>query len=195
RAFVTQLLSLITPRQRGKIGFNIGGAADAQSKQRLALPPLVIDADGLNHLAEIPTWWEHLPAGRAVLTPHPGEMRRLLKADEMPGDPVDAAEQSAKAWGQIVVLKGATTVVASPDGRSALLDGGNAALASAGTGDVLAGVICGLLAQGLAPYEAAISGVYLHSAAGRILRDDMGDAGTLASDLLVRLPLAIRALR
>jgi NAD(P)H-hydrate epimerase len=74
-------------------------------------------------------------------------------------------------------------------------DGGNAALATAGTGDVLAGAITGLLAQGLAPFDAAVLGVYLHSAAGRLIRADLGDAGTIASDLLPRLPLAIRDLK
>jgi NAD(P)H-hydrate epimerase len=122
-------------------------------------------------------------------------MKRLLKVEELDSDRAKVAEEAAAQWGQIVVLKGATTVVAEPSGRSTLNDGGNAALATAGTGDVLAGAIAGLLAQGLAPFEAASLGVYLHSAAGQIVRADMGDAGTLASDLLPRLPLAIKALK
>lgn len=193
--FFTQLLGLHAPKQRGHIGFRLGSAPEQAEQKPVELPPLVIDADGLNLLAQVEQWWERLPAGRAVLTPHPGEMKRLLKADELPGDLAEAAAQAAAQWGQVVVLKGATTVVASPDGRSALLDGGNAALATAGTGDVLAGAIVGLLAQGLAPFDAAVAGVYLHSAAGRALRDELGDAGTIASDLLPRLPLAIRMVK
>lgn len=194
QAFLAQLLGLNAPKQRGHIGFRVGAAASAESKERPELPPLVIDADGLNMLAKSESWWEHLPAGRAVLTPHPGEMKRLLQVEELPGDAIDSAEQAAKKWNQIVVLKGATTVVAEPGGRSMVHDGGNAALATAGTGDVLAGAITGLIAQGLNPFDAAVAGVYLHSLAGRLLRDDMGDAGTIASDLIARLPLAIKSL-
>jgi NAD(P)H-hydrate epimerase len=195
KAFLNLLLGLDTPRQRGAIGFRIGTSQEKPSEQRHELPPTVIDADGLNLLSDIENWWQHLPKGHAVLTPHPGEMKRLLKIDELPGDPVQAAAEAAKQWGQIVVLKGATTVVANPEGRTAINDGGNAALATAGTGDVLSGAIAGLLTQGLLPFEAAVAGVYLHSLAGRILRDDMGDAGTIASDLLARLPLAIKSLK
>jgi ADP-dependent NAD(P)H-hydrate dehydratase / NAD(P)H-hydrate epimerase len=95
----------------------------------------------------------------------------------------------------VVVLKGATTIVADPEGRCAIHDGGNAALATAGTGDVLAGAIAGLLAQGLAPFDAAVLGVYLHAAAGQLVRDELGDMGAIASDLLPRLPLAIKSLK
>ena len=130
-----------------------------------------------------------------MLTPHPGEMKRLLGVDELDADHVRVAEHAANTWGQVVVLKGATTIVAEPEGHSAVNDGGNAALATAGTGDVLAGAIAGLLAQGLAPFDAAALGVYLHSAAGRLVSDDLGDMGALASDLLPRLPLAIRNLK
>ena len=196
RAFLERLLGLDSPRHRSHIGFRIGASeAPAAEQQRPELPPTVIDADGLNLLSEIDNWWERLPRGRCVLTPHPGEMKRLLKVEELPGDRVGATEEAATRWGQVVVLKGATTVVAEPEGRSALNDGGNPALATAGTGDVLAGAIAGLLAQGLAPFEAAVLGVYLHSAAGRLVADDLGDAGALASDLLPRLPLAIKGLR
>jgi NAD(P)H-hydrate epimerase len=105
------------------------------------------------------------------------------------------AKEAAMHWQQVVVLKGATTVIADPEGRVRVNDGGNPALATAGTGDVLAGAIAGLLAQGLAPFDAATLGVYLHSAAGRLVRDELGDMGALAGDLLPRLPLAIRALK
>lgn len=198
RHFLERLLGLEAPRQRGHIGFRIGAADDHlkdQSTKSGELPPLVLDADALNILSEIDGWWERLPAGRCLLTPHPKEMQRLLRADEMPGDPAAAAEQAARTWRQVVVLKGATTVVASPEGETALHDGANPALATAGTGDVLSGVIAGLLAQGLAPFDAAVLGVYLHGAAGRLVRDELGDAGVLASDLLPRLPLAIKNLR
>lgn len=196
RKFLERLLGVESPKHRGHIGFRIGPVAEQPAEQpRPELPPTVIDADGLTLLSQIEGWWERLPRGRCVLTPHPGEMKRLLAADQLDGDDVKVAEQAAKAWGQIVVLKGATTVVAGPEGRSAVNDGGNAALATAGTGDVLAGAIAGLLAQGLAPFDAAALGVYLHSAAGRLVRDNLGDMGTIASDLLPRLPLAIKALK
>jgi NAD(P)H-hydrate epimerase len=196
RGFLERLLSLDTPRQRGHIGFRTGtGEEPHADKQRPELPPTVIDADGLNLLSEIDAWWERLARGRFVLTPHPGEMKRLLKTEELDEDRAKAAAEAAERWGQVVVLKGATTVVARPDGRTMLNDGGNAALATAGTGDVLAGAIAGLLAQGIAPFDAAVLGVYLHSAAGRLVRADIGDAGALASDLLPRLPLAIKALK
>jgi NAD(P)H-hydrate epimerase len=196
RHFLERLLSLDVPHHRGQIGFRLGANEDAPAeKQRPALPPTVLDADALNLLSEIESWWERLPRGQCILTPHPGEMRRLLKVEELGEDRAKVAEQAAAQWGQVVVLKGATTVVADPKGRSVLNDGGNPALATAGTGDVLAGAVAGLLAQGLAPFEAAVLGVYLHSAAGQLVRADLGDAGALASDLLPRLPLAIKALR
>jgi NAD(P)H-hydrate epimerase len=196
RAFLERLLGLDQPRARGYIGFRTGPSGDtAAEKQRPELPPMVLDADALNLLSQIEGWWERLPRGRCVLTPHPGEMKRLLKVEELDEDRAKAAEEAAARWGQILVLKGATTVVAEPGGRSALNDGGNAALATAGTGDVLAGAIAGLLAQGLTPFEAATLGVYLHSAAGRLVRAELGDAGALASDLLPRLPLAIKGLK
>ncbi len=141
------------------------------------------------------TIWDRLPHGRCVLTPHPGEMRRLLGVEQIADHPVDVAKDAAARWKQIVVFKGATTVIADPEGRVRVNDGGNPALATAGTGDVLAGAIAGLIAQGLKPFDAAALGVYLHSAAGRMVRDELGDMGALAGDLLPRLPLAIRALK
>ena len=129
-------------------------------------------------------------AAPAVLTPHPGEMGRLLgrPAHEVQEDRKGAAMASAEQWGQVVVLKGAHTVVAAPDGRVALSPFANPALATAGSGDVLAGVIGGLLAQGMERYEAAVTGVYLHGAAAERWSVANGSGGMLASDLLALLP-------
>ena len=102
------------------------------------------------------------------------------------------ATRAAAEWRQIVVLKGAHTIVAAPDGRAAISPYANPLLATAGTGDVLAGAIAGLLAQGMEPFEAAGCGVYLHGLAAEELGEDFGDRGMLASDLLPALPRAIR---
>lgn len=160
------------------------------------LPPAVIDADGLNALATTPRWWERIP-DPAILTPHPGEMARLtgMSTPEVQSDRIRIALESAARWHKIVVLKGAYTVVAFPDGSAMLNPFANAGLASAGTGDVLAGSIAGLLAQGLPPQDAAALGVYLHGLAGERVRARLGDTGMVASDLLPELPLAIKALR
>lgn len=161
-----------------------------------ALPPTVVDADGLNILAVTSGWWEKM--GRdAILTPHPGEMSRLSGSPvgELQQDRVGAAVDAAGRWGKTVVLKGAHTVVAAADGLAMVSPFANPALASAGTGDVLAGAVAGLLAQGLDLQTAAALGVYLHGAAAGIVSDDLGDAGLLASDLLPALPMAIRDIK
>ena len=156
----------------------------------------VVDADALNALAPIDGWSGRLPA-RCILTPHPGEMSRLLGCSvaDVQDDRLGVAVRAAAQWGQTVVLKGAHTVVASPDGRAAISPYANPLLASAGTGDVLAGAIAGLVAQGMEPFEAAACGVYVHGMAGGELRDDLGDRGLLASDLLPMLPRVIRIIR
>lgn len=161
------------------------------------LPPLVIDADGLNILASSTASWQDRIPSTSILTPHPGEMARLTgrsTADIQERREELAAEWSAK-WRKIVVLKGAFTVTAYPDGRSMLSPFAEPAMATAGTGDVLAGAITGLLAQGAAPETAAALGVYLHGMAGRQAASALGDAGMLAGDLLPEIPQAIRALK
>lgn len=160
------------------------------------LPPAVIDADGLNALAQTPRWWECFRQP-AILTPHPGEMARLAAkpVPEVQSDRIGIALQSAALWNKIVVLKGAYTVVAHPDGAAQLCPFANPGLASAGTGDVLAGCIAGLLSQGVPPQDAAPLGAYLHALAGERARRGLGDAGMLASDLLPELPRALKALR
>jgi hydroxyethylthiazole kinase-like uncharacterized protein yjeF len=158
--------------------------------------PWVIDADALNALAQTPGWHEHLPP-QAILTPHPGEMARLCgcATAEVQADRLGLAREKAAAWNAVIVLKGAYTVVAAPDGRAVVLPFANPALATAGSGDVLAGAMVGALAQGLAPFEAAVMGGYLHGLAGELALQELGDAGVVAGDLLIRLPLALRQLK
>ncbi len=197
KEFIRRIFGLEQAKIRARVGFLSGPSATTPSDggKALNLPTTVLDADGLNLLASIEDWPDHLPHGLFIFTPHPGEMRRLLKVDTLPADLVACATDAAQAWGQVVVLKGATTVIANPDGRSVVYNGANPALATAGTGDVLAGAVVGLLAQGLTAFAAAVLAVYLHGAAGARVRDEVGEAGTLASDLLPHLPRAIRALR
>ena len=186
------------------IGCGMGQApATAALLERLLhsgahLPPTVVDADALNYLAasQGESWWERM-ASPAVVTPHPGEMARLSSraTDAVEGDRTSAAIGAAEKWNKVVVLKGAYTVVASPSGHATLSSHANPGLASAGTGDVLAGTIAGLLAQGLSLEDGAALGVHIHAAAGEHVRDEIGDTGMLASDVLSAIPLAIRALR
>ena len=155
--------------------------------------PMVIDADGLNAVAENTEIFSQLRA-RAVITPHPGEMSRLTGTETavIQSDRLMAAREAAAKFGVVVVLKGAGTVIAAPDGRAFVNLTGNAGMASGGMGDVLTGAIGGFLAQGLSALDAAICGVYLHGIAGDLAAEDLGVAGLLASDLLPRLPMAIR---
>lgn len=164
--------------------------------QDIGQSALVLDADALNILASIDQWWTRVPSP-AILTPHPGEMARLTKLSlkEIEADRERVAIEYAGRWGHVVVLKGAFTVIAAPDGRSILLPFANPALAMAGSGDVLAGAIVALRAQGLAAYEAALCGAYLHGAAGEIAHREIGPAGVLAGDLLTRLPQVLQTLR
>lgn len=162
--------------------------------------PLVIDADALFALAQSWKWWTKLAPGTAILTPHPGEMATLcrLTRDEVQSNRIGVAKKHAEDWNQVVVLKGAHTVVAAPDGRVTLIPFATPALATAGTGDVLAGTIVAMLAQRLEPYDAAVVGAYVHGLAGKIAEEEIGEAGVVAGDLLPRLPKAIattRALR
>ncbi|MBI3769035.1 MAG: NAD(P)H-hydrate dehydratase [Deltaproteobacteria bacterium] len=159
--------------------------------------PMVVDADALNCLATAPpdgAWGA--PGRPRIVTPHPGEMARLsgLTTGEVQADRIAAARRLAAARGVIVVLKGARTVVAEPDGRVAINCSGNAGLGSGGTGDVLAGVIGGLLAQGYPAADAARLGVFLHGYAADRVAARRGMIGLLASDVIEELPAATAAL-
>jgi hydroxyethylthiazole kinase-like uncharacterized protein yjeF len=155
--------------------------------------PLLLDADGLNaHAGAL----EALAARSAptVLTPHAGELARLLDTD---GAAVSArrlasAREAARRAHAIVVLKGDDTLIAHPDGRVAVSRGGAAALATAGTGDVLSGVIGAFLAKRMDPFQAACAGVFAHAAAGRLAAREVGDEGVIAGDVIERLPAALR---
>jgi ADP-dependent NAD(P)H-hydrate dehydratase / NAD(P)H-hydrate epimerase len=148
--------------------------------------PLVVDADGLRHLSQIRDWHKKLFAP-AILTPHPGEMSVLtgLSKEEIQNNREEIARQYATEWGHVIVLKGAFTVISSPKGHLTIIPVATPALARAGTGDVLAGLIVGLLAQGLNAYEAAIAGAYIHAHAGLLAAEVYGTtASVLASDVL-----------
>jgi NAD(P)H-hydrate epimerase len=198
--FVHELLGAgLKTRPGTRIGFTAAAdPPDAAEEEDPALPPMVIDADALNALAGSDEWPHWLQDRRAVLTPHPGEMARLLHledAGEVQQQRWETVREAATQWGQIVVLKGAHTVIGFPDGRVVVSPFANPALATAGTGDVLAGLIVGLLAQGVQPDQAAIAGVYLHGLAAEQMRNAENGSGLLAGDLALRIPVAMQALR
>ena len=194
RNFIENLLvgKTSTKKPGGRIGFvQTGGGQSALAP--LSLPPLVVDADGLRFLAKIDGWAKLLPAP-AVLTPHPGEMSALtgLEKEEVQKDRLGVALKYAAQWGHVVVLKGAFTVVAAPDGRAALIPVATSALAHGGTGDVLAGLIVGLRAQGVEAYDSAVAGAWIHAQAGLAAAETLGsDAAVLAGDVLEAIPDAL----
>ncbi|HJS20032.1 MAG TPA: NAD(P)H-hydrate dehydratase, partial [Anaerolineales bacterium] len=187
REFVENLLEgkFSTKKTSQRIGFVYKESEKAESNNS-KLPPMVVDADGLKLLAQIKEWDRKIPAP-AILTPHPGEMSVLtgLSTEVIQESRQEIASQYAKTWGHVVVLKGAFTVVAAPDGRLMVIPVASPALARAGTGDVLAGLIVGLRAQGLEAYEAAVAGAWIHAQAGLYAADDLGTtASVLAGDVL-----------
>jgi hydroxyethylthiazole kinase-like uncharacterized protein yjeF len=156
---------------------------------------LVVDADALNILAALPDWPSRIPPW-TILTPHPGEMARLTgeSVAEINAQRILTARRWAMEWGHVVVLKGAHTVIAGPDGRIAVLPFAVPTLATAGSGDVLAGAIVAMLSEGLTPFEAAACGAYMHGHAGLLIARDLGMAGATAKDILDHIPAALRDL-
>lgn len=170
----------------------------AQPEERR--PRLVIDADGLNNLSALEHWWTLLPRG-TVITPHPGEMGRLCKGLKVSGGSIERlalARSKAHEWQVTLVLKGACTILASSDNADTMHTRinwkSNPAMATAGTGDVMAGMLAGFLAQNMLPFEAASAAVYLHTAAGELVSQEIGQAGLLAADLLPKIPYAMTKL-
>ena len=168
-----------------RIGF-VHDDKKSETHRDSSLPPMVVDADGLRLLKKIEGWEKLLPL-RTILTPHPGEMADLTgkSVEEIQADRFNAAKVYAKTWGHIVVLKGAFTVIAEPGGCATVIPVATSSLAKAGTGDVLAGIIVGLLAQGVDSYKAAVAGAWIHAQAGLYALDSIGNpASVMAGDVV-----------
>ena len=155
---------------------------------------VVVDADGLTLVSQMPGWWEVFD-GNLVITPHPGEMARLLGIGiaDVESDRLGAVQSASERFNCVAVLKGATTLIAAPDGRLRVNMAPNHGLAKGGSGDVLAGLITGLCAKS-DPFDAASLGVFIHSLTGQFARDELTPFAMTASDLIARLPEAFRAL-
>ncbi len=183
--FLARFLEAPEATTRGGLGF-VPKAGSKSDPKLIDLPPMVIDADGLKLVGRLHNWAKLLPP-QTVLTPHPGEMAVLtgLGVDQIQRDRLNIAEHYAKEWGHVVVLKGAFTVVASPDGKTVVIPVATSALARAGTGDVLAGLIVGLRAQEVDAFDAASAGAWIHAQAGLEAARALGNtASVLAGDVL-----------
>jgi hydroxyethylthiazole kinase-like uncharacterized protein yjeF len=176
------------------------GAAELARRLLAESPaPVVLDADGLTACAGRADELFATTARRSplVVTPHVGEMARLtgLQTRAIDADRLDVARRFARAWDAVVVLKGAPTVVAAPDGRATVNATGNPGMATGGMGDVLTGAVAGFIAQGLLPYDAARLAVFVHGLAADLAHGDVGPLGLVAGDVMTRLPRAIQTLR
>lgn len=152
--------------------------------------PIVIDAGALAMLGDAAQWWVGVRS-QCVLTPHAGEFRRITGEAAEPTDEgrLAACVNAAQRFGQVVVLKGPRTVIAAPDGAAAVAPFSNALLATAGSGDVMAGFMAGLMSQGAQPFDAARAAVHLHGRAGERISERLGDAGLLATELALEMAL------
>ncbi|MEQ9559239.1 MAG: NAD(P)H-hydrate dehydratase [Rhodospirillales bacterium] len=171
------------------VGPGNGPGPDTRARALAALAtgkPVVLDADGISAFADDPGTLTAALHGTCVITPHDGEFARIFPQD---GDRLSRARRAAEATGAVVLLKGFDTVIAAPDGRAVINANGSPHLASAGTGDVLAGITAGLLAQGMAPFRAACAAVWLHAAAAHRIGH-----GLIAEDLPQALPGIVQGL-
>ena len=188
--FLSGLFKIEQHHQRGQIGFV---HSEREQRKEISIPPCVIDADGLKLLSQLKNWYSYLPEG-SILTPHPGEMALMtgLAVTEIQEDRIEVARKWAETWGHVVVLKGAFTVVASPNGDATVIPIATSALARAGTGDVLTGAIAGFRAQGVEAYPSAILGSYIHGRAGELAAEMFGtSASVLAGDVANSLSTVI----
>jgi len=198
-ASFNRIMDLLSDKKCLAIGPGIGTAPETKMLFKHLLQknnkPVVIDADGLNILSDHTEILKDLDAP-VVLTPHPGEMARLMRTTsaDVQKDRIQCARNFAEKFNVHVVLKGARTVVAHPDGRVFINPTGNPGMASGGMGDVLTGVIAGFIAQGHSPELAAHAGVYLHGAAADSLAKNKGPFGYLATDVMTTLPEAVKTL-
>lgn len=193
--FVSYLIDKTDMQESSRRVFGFTGEKREEKIPRQSeLPSLVIDADGLRLISRVKDW-PHKLGRSAVLTPHPGEMAALtgLPVDEIQKNRIEVALEYAQKWGHVVVLKGALTVTAGPSGKYMVNPVATSALATAGTGDVLAGMITGLVAQGLPGFSAAITGVWLHAQAGILAAAQLGStAAVTARDVLAAIPAALK---
>jgi NAD(P)H-hydrate epimerase len=193
---LTQIAALWQGKKVLAIGPGLGrNAATATLVRKIVTDcplPLVLDADALFALAGHGALLMARPVGTTILTPHPGEMAHLLgvSISEIEADRIGTARRFAEEHGVVLVLKGARTVIAAPDGGIMINPTGHAGMATGGMGDLLTGIIAALLCQGVPPLAAAAAGVWLHGRSGDRLRPRFGDAGLLASDLLTEIPAA-----
>ncbi len=196
---VSELVQLASRAKAAVVGPGAGLSERAKEflrKASVELPvPTVVDADALTAISQDPSILKSAPSER-ILTPHPGEMSRLLHLpkEEVVKKRLEVARRASELTGAVVVLKGAATVVVSPDGREAVNSTGNPGMAQGGMGDVLSGIIGALLAQGYPAFEAACLGVYLHGASADELAKRVGPYGYTAREVAQNLPRTIRRL-
>ena len=159
-----------------------------------SLPPLIVDADALYILGQADNWWDHL-SDDTIITPHPGEMARLCRVSipDVNANRWEIVTRYARAWNLVIILKGAHSLIAEPDGRVTVIPFKTDALSTAGTGDVLAGMVAGLRAQGISAFDSARLGAYVHALAGKIAAEDVGSSrSVIAGDVLASLGRAFR---
>ncbi|MGI8892991.1 MAG: NAD(P)H-hydrate dehydratase, partial [Bacteroidia bacterium] len=172
------------------IGPGIGNSSETAQALKLMIQdwnqPAVFDADAINLLSENKTWLSFIPA-QSIFTPHPKEFERIAEIATDDFHRHELQKQFAKKYNCFVILKGAHTCITCPDGNSYFNSTGNPGMATAGSGDVLTGIITSLLAQGYTPKDAAIAGVYLHGLAGDIAAAEKSEAAMIASDIIDNL--------
>nr|NJM01286.1 NAD(P)H-hydrate dehydratase [Desulfobacula sp.] len=193
---LADILSLLNGKQALALGPGLGTREDTATLVRQLVEqspvPLVLDADAVNCLADDPNILKRKTVP-AILTPHPGEMARLcrLSTHDVQADRLGLARKFASTWEVILILKGAQTVIAMPDGRAFINPTGNPGMASGGMGDVLTGMVAGFLAQGFSPETASLAGVYLHGLCADVLSKQKGAFGFLAQDMVQSIPETI----
>ncbi len=189
-----QITHLVAQAKAVAIGPGLGQHADTIALLKCllsqTLPPVVLDADALNIIASNPDI-DKLPS-QAVMTPHPGELSRLLRTSisDVQNNRLSAAQTAAAKFGCTVLLKGARSIVASPEQRTTIISTGNPVLAVGGSGDILSGIIASLMAQGLSPYHAAICGATWHGLAGDITAENFGQTGSSPTNIVQAIPQA-----
>ena len=176
------------------LGIDRYTASALHSYLRQQACPMVLDADALNILSENPDWLREMPAD-SILTPHPAELDRLVGHCATSFERMNRARNFAINFGIFMVVKGHYTQICTPTGDVLFNPTGNAGMATAGSGDVLTGIITSLLAQGYLPAEAAQLGVYLHGLAGDLAAEDLGEESLIASDIINYLPKAFKRLK